>query len=239
MQGLFGAIARLLVMGVVMAAVLVAAVYAGLATTTAIALGIVGAGLVGLFSLARRPRTAKLSAHEEIAAMMAPPAPTPPAFAPDRPSIGAAMETMAPQTGTAVDPEANMPRWRRPSLLEARHADYSRMAPAHRMPMLFGEGGTDEVDVRVVRYAVVPVLDRPDEVLGLQQSDLAAGDEVQVIGSSGAFIEVVCPNGDRGWIHRTTLGQRGGVGLTGNARTAIRQEADDALTALLTARGLI
>lgn len=236
MQGLFGAIARLSVMALVMAAVLAGAVYMGLATTTAIALGIVGAGVVGLFGVARKPRAAKLSAHDEIAAMMAPPAPKPESVV--RPSIGTAMDAMAPQVEAPVNREANMPRWRRPSLLEARHADYSHQAATHRLPMLFGEG-SGEVDVRVVRYAVVPVLDRPDEVLGLQLSDLAAGDEVQVVGTSSAFIEVLCPNGDRGWVHRTTLGQRGGAGLTGDARFAIRQEADDALTALLTARGLI
>lgn len=235
MQGFFRAIARLSVMGLVMGAVLVGAVYAGLAVTTAIALGIVGAGVVGLVGVARKPQAGKRSAHEEIAAMMAPPAPKEPVA---RPSIGTAMDAMAPQAVASVDAEANMPRWRRPSLLEARHADYTHHAPAQRMPMLFGEG-SGEVDVRVVRYAVVPVLDRPDEVLGLQVSDLAAGDEVQVIGTSSAFIEVMCPNGDRGWVHRTTLGQRGGAGLTGDARFAIRQEADDALTALLTARGLI
>lgn len=234
MQGLFGAIARLSVMGLVMAAVLIGAVYAGLAATTAIALGIVGAGVVGLLGVARKPRTAKLSVHDEIAAMMAPPAPMPEPVV--RPSIGTAMDAMAPQVEAPVDREANMPRWRRPSLLEARHADYRQTAP--RQPMLFGEGATEN-DVRVVRYAVVPVLDRPDEVLGLQQGDLASGDEVQVVGSTGAFIEVLCPNGDRGWVHRTTLGQRGGVGLTGNARIADRRDADDALTALLTARGLI
>jgi hypothetical protein len=236
MQGIFRAIARLSVMGLVMAAVLGGAVYAGLAMTTGIALGIVGAGVVGLFSVARRPRFGQLSAHDEIAAMMAPP--TPRAQPDVRPSIGAAEDAMAPQVVAPVDLEANMPRWRRPSLLEARHADYSHHAPARRLPMLFGEG-SGEADVRVVRYAVVPVLDRPDEVLGLQLSDLAAGDEVQVIGTSSAFIEVMCPNGDRGWVHRTTLGQRGGAGLTGDARFALRQEADDALTALLTARGLI
>jgi hypothetical protein len=132
-----------------------------------------------------------------------------------------------------------MPRWRRPSLLEARHADYSRLAPAGgRMPMRFGDGQGD-LDVRVVRYAVVPVLDRPDEVLGLRQSDLASGDEVQVLRAQGTFIEVLCPNGDQGWVHRTTLGDRGSVGLSGNGRQAMYQEADDALTALLSARGLI
>ena len=236
MQGFIRAIARLGVMGLVMATVLAASFFTGIATTTAIALGIVVAGVVGLLGVARRPRADKLSAHDEIAAMMAPKPPPAPVT---RPSKLTAVEAMAPPVEAPVDPEANMPRWRRPSLLEARHSDYTRQAPVHRLPMLFGEDDSSDVDVRVVRYAVVPVLDRPDEVIGLRQSDLASGDEVQVIGSSGAFIEVLCPNGDRGWVHRTTLGQRGGVGLTGNARMVIRQEADDALTALLTARGLI
>lgn len=237
MQGLFGAIARLVVMGLVMAAVLVGAVFAGLAATTAIALGIVGAGIVGLLSVARRPRSAGLSAHDQIAAMMAPPVPAPaPAL---RPSIGTAIDAMAPQVETPVDPEANMPRWRRPSLLEARHSDYTRLAPAQRTPMRFGDDDSADIDIRVVRYAVVPVLDRPDEVMGMRQGDLASGDEVQVVGRQGAFIEVLCPNGDSGWVHRTTLGQRGGVGLTGSVRQAMGRDADDALTALLTARGLI
>ena len=237
MQGLFGAIGRLLVMGLVMGAVLVGAVFAGLATTTAIAIGIVGAGTVGLFGVARRPRGPKLSAHEEIAAMMAPPKPV---AAPQPPvSIGTAPDAMAPQLEAPANPEAGMPRWRRPSLLEARHSDYTRMAPVNRMPMRFGEDDNAELDIRVVRYAVVPVLDRPDEVIGLRQSDLASGDEVQVVGSQGAFIEVLCPNGDQGWVHRTTLGQRGGVGLSGSVRQAMGRDADDALTALLTARGMI
>lgn len=234
MQGLGGAIARLLVMGGVMGIVLVGAVFAGLATTTAIALGIVGAGTVGLLSVARRPAAKRLTAAEEIAAMMAPPAPAPQ----PRPSIGTKQEVMAPQEGTPVDPEANMPRWRRPSLIEARRSDPSRYAPAHRAPMTFADVSA-ELDLRVVRYAVVPVLDRPDEVLGLQISDLAAGDEVQVMNTSGAFIEVLCPNGDQGWVHRTTLGQRGPATLPGAQRLAMPAEADDALTALLSARGLI
>jgi hypothetical protein len=234
MQGLFGAIARLSVMGLVMAAVILGAVFAGLAATTAFALGIVGAGVVGLVAVARKPRSGKLSAHEEIAAMMAPPAPAP--ALDTRPSIGTAIDAMAPQLDGPINPEAGMPRWRRPSLLEARHADYR--ATAARQPMLFGEG-TTEADVRVVRYAMVPVLDRPDEVLGLQQGDLASGDEVQVVGMSGAFLEVRCPNGDQGWVHRTTLGQRGAPGLAASVRQAMGRDADDALTALLTARGLI
>jgi hypothetical protein len=217
-----------------MGAVLVGAAFAGLATTTAIALGIVGAGVVGLLGVARRPATKKLTAAEEIAAMMAPPAPEPL----PRPSIARDEAVMAPQVAEPVDPESNMPRWRRPSLLAARHSDPTHMAPVHRMPMTFGSASA-ELDLRVVRYAVVPVLDRPDEVLGLQVGDLASGDEVQVVSTSGAFIEVLCPNGDQGWVHRTTLGQRGGASLPGAQRLAMPAEADDALSALLTARGLV
>lgn len=234
MQGLGSAVVRLLVMGAVMGAVLVGAVVAGLATTTAIAMGIVGAGVVGLLGVARRPASQRLTAAQQIDAMMAPPAPEPQ----PRPSIARDETVMAPQATEPVDPESNMPRWRRPSLLAARHSDPTREAPVHRLPMRFSDVSA-ELDLRVVRYAVVPVLDRPDEVLGLQVSDLAAGDEVQVMNTSGAFIEVLCPNGDQGWVHRTTVGQKGGMSLPGAQRLAMPAEADDALTALLSARGLI
>lgn len=238
MQGFIRAIARLAAMGTVMATVLAASVFAGLATTTAIALGLVGSGVVGVVLVARRPREHKLSAADEIAAMMAPvPASAPTPIA--RPGLGSTLEVMAPQAGAPANPEANMPRWRRPSLLEARHSDPTRHTPVHRLPMRFAGSESVDADVRVVRYAMVPVLDRPDEVLGLQVGGLSSGDEVQVVGGSGAFIEVLCPNGDQGWVHRTTLGQRGGLGLSGNAHLPIPQEADDALTALLSARGLI
>ncbi|HEY4227623.1 MAG TPA: hypothetical protein VGM49_04735 [Candidatus Limnocylindrales bacterium] len=229
------AIARLATMGLVMAAVVVGALYAGIAATTAIAIGIVLAGVIGLVGVARRPRKPTLA--EEMAAMLAAdPLRTPPPT-PLHPQP-TAVEAMAPPVDQPLDPEAGMPRWRRPSLLEARHADYSRLTASNRMPMRFGDEAA-EVDVRVVRYAVVPVLDRPDEVLGLRQSDLASGDEVQVLSAHGTFLEVLCPNGDQGWVHRTTLGQRGSVGLSGAGRLVMRQEADDVLTALLSARGLI
>jgi len=104
--------------------------------------------------------------------------------------------------------------------------------------MRFGEGTSKDFDVRVVRYAVVPVLDRPDEVLGLRLSDLGSGDEVRVVGGSGAFLEVLCPNGDQGYVHRTTLGQAGAAGLQDDIRQPMSEEGNDALSALLTARGL-
>lgn len=234
MQGIIRAVARLLVMGGVMAAVLVAAVLAGVGMTTAIAVGIVLAGVVGLVMASRRPRGQ--SAADEIAAMMAEPkVVAEPAISPTR---ATAVDAMAPRDGKALDPEANMPRWRRPSLLQARYADPTRQAPTYRLPMRFNDDQGSDVDLRVVRYAIVPVLDRPDEVLGLRLTDLESGDEVQVLGASGAFLEVQCPNGDRGWVHRTTLGQRGPAPVSPAARQNASQDADDALTALLSARGL-
>jgi hypothetical protein len=239
MQGIIRAVARLLVMAGVMAAVVVAALVAGVGTTTAIAIGIVLAGVVGLFGVAKRPQ--KLTGVQEIEAMLAND-PLEKRVAPkvevevevERPT---AVEAMAPAAARDVDPEAGMPRWRRPSLLEARRSDPTRPGPISRIPMLFSESSTGDGEIRVVRYAVVPVLDRPDEVLGRQLSDLGSGDEVQVVAASGAFLEVVCPNGDQGWIHRTTLTQRGSTGMAGDPRQTT-PEADDALSALLTARGL-
>ncbi len=234
MRGIIGASARLLVMGSVMAAVLIAAIFAGLGITAAVAIGIVFAGVVGLVGVARRQPSGE-SAADQIAAIMAAPAP---GASPVHQVPATAVEAMAPPGAKEADPDGFVPRWRRPSLLEARRADPSFQTPSQRMPMRFGEAGPGALDVRVVRYAVVPVLDRPDEVLGLRLLDLESGDEVSVIGASGAFLEVQCPSGDRGWVHRTTLGQRP-VAAPEAVPYAGSEDADDALAALLAARGLI
>jgi hypothetical protein len=232
MQGIFRAVARLLVMGLVMAGVLVAAVFAGIGATTAIALGIVLAGIVGLIGVGRRPRAR--APIEQLAAMEATLAA---AAATQRIEESTAVDAMAPPlTNSAIDPEANMPRWRRPSLLEARRADPSRQAPTYRLSMRFHDERATDPDLRVVRYAVVPLLDRPDEVLGIRLSDLESGDEVLPVAAQGAFVQVTCPNGEHGWVHRTTLGVRP---APLQARGGASPEADDALTALLSARGLI
>lgn len=240
MHGIIRAIARLLVMGAVMAAVLVGAIVAGLGTTAAIAVGVVLAGVVGLVGVARRPGNMR-SGPEEIEAMLAA---DPLHRRPEAPPVtsltgSSPVESTGPQHPTRADLEANMPRWRRPSLLEARRSDPTRVDATNRMPMRFGEGVSSDLDVRVVRYALVPVLDRPDEVLGLRLGDLGSGDEVQVVGGSGAFLEVVCPNGNHGYVHRTTVSQRSSAGIEDGMGQPASQEADDALSALLTARGLI
>src|SRR5215210_4373180 len=166
MHGLIRAIARLLVMAAIMGAVLVGGLVAGLGTTTAIAIAIVLAGVAGLVGVARKPR-AKSDPIAEIAAMLAAdPLERKPEPAPQFKSVADStrVESMAPNQMPDVDIEANMPRWRRPSLLEARRSDPTRDTGAARIPMRFGDDVSSGLDVRLVRYAVVPVLDRPDEV---------------------------------------------------------------------------
>jgi hypothetical protein len=233
MHGMIRALGRLLVMGLVMAAVLVAAVFAGVGATTAIALGIVLAGIVGLIGVGRRPRAG--APREQLAAMEATLAA---AAATQRMEDSTAIDAMAPPLSSkAADPEANMPRWRRPSLLEARRSDPTRHAASYRIAMRFTDERADHPDLRVVRYAVVPLLDRPDEIMGVLVADLASGDEVVVVAAQGAFVEVTCPDGEHGWVHRTTLGTRPAPFAPN--RVGASQDADDALTALLSARGLI
>ena len=71
-----------------------------------------------------------------------------------------------------------------------------------RGPAGTGTGG----ERRAIRYAVIPLLDRPDEIQAMRLGELAAGDEVEVQQRSGAYCHVVCPDGREGWVHRTTLG---------------------------------
>jgi len=142
-----------------------------------------------------------------------------------------------------LDPEALMPRWRRPSLLEARKTDPIRAPAPERPKLTFAQGVVESsggAERRPIRYAVIPLLDRPDEILATRIGELVEGDEVQVEGRSGAYCQVICPDGRQGWVHRTTLGEVivpprfGG----GPAAHADEPEAENALAALLAARGI-
>ena len=217
MAGLMRALGRLLVMALVMGIVVATSMYAGLAATVTVGLAIVLAGIVGMAGTVRR-RPVMLAPIEHPAVV-----------------------AMAPQSAVAAaatDPEANIPRWRRPSVQAARFADPSRYDPRLRAPMRFTpDTAPTTAELRVVRYAVVPLLDRPDEVMGMQLADLMMGDELQVTESSGAYWEVVTPDGERGWVHRTTLGLPSAL-TTKPDEPEPRVEVEDALTALLAARGL-
>ena len=105
--------------------------------------------------------------------------------------------------------EALLPRWRRPSLLQARKADPIRDAtPAPRLTFDHGlVGPLDGHERRLIRYRVVRLLDTPDELRGAEIGYLDQGDEVQLLEKYGVYWLVLCPDGRQGWVHKMTLGE--------------------------------
>jgi hypothetical protein len=134
--------------------------------------------------------------------------------APDEVLLADAARSGPPAAGTLVpvpapvDAELALPRWRRPSLLEARKADPSRMAPS-TFNLTFDRGGVAAqagLERRRIRYRVVRLLDGPDELLASEIGFLDEGDEVQLVERRGSFWSVLCPDGRSGWVHRMVLG---------------------------------
>ena len=129
-----------------------------------------------------------------------------------------------PVDASLDDMEALMPRWRRPSLLQARKADPIRDAtPAPRLTFDQGlVGPLDGGERRVVRYRVVRLLDAPDELRGAEIGYLDEGDEVQLLERKGAYWLVLSPDGQQGWLHKMTLGdavETGGLPSDGPVAT--------------------
>jgi hypothetical protein len=106
------------------------------------------------------------------------------------------------------DAEALLPRWRRPSLLQARRADPLRTsAQAPRLTFDAGfSGALGGRERRHIRYTVVRLLDSPDELRGNEIGVLGDGDEVELLERQGSYWLVACPDGGRGWVHKMTLG---------------------------------
>ena len=123
----------------------------------------------------------------------------PPPQAPD------ARPTEVPLTG-----EMAMPRWRRPSLNEARKADPGTSLAAIEAERLTfaraavaGDPGNER---RRIRYRMVRLADSPDEILGQEIGRLDEGDEVELLERSGLYWKVRTPHGEIGWVHKMTLG---------------------------------
>jgi hypothetical protein len=142
-----------------------------------------------------------------------------------------------PLVAAPLDLEAGMPRWRRPSLLEARKADPNRVVAGALPHLSFTNGAVAAVDGherRVIRYRVVRLLDAPDELRSADIGQLDQGDEVQLLERSGAYWLVLCPDGRRGWLHKMTLGD---VVTDGAPQASWPAEVDDdVLSAFLAAR---
>lgn len=117
--------------------------------------------------------------------------------------------SVQPELPMGVDPnEAGMPRWRRPSLLEARKNDPLRNASV-AMSLTFAHGSVGPVEGkerRRIRYRLVRLMDIPDEVRANEIGILDEGDEVQLLEKSGTYWLVLCPDGQQGWLHKMVLG---------------------------------
>lgn len=109
------------------------------------------------------------------------------------------------------DPEASMPRWRRPSLRAARQSKPGISLEAVEAERLTFDHGaiqpTGEREVRRIRYRMVRVGDGPDEILSTEIGRLDEGDEVELLQHAGAYWQVRTPLGQVGWVHRMTLGE--------------------------------
>jgi hypothetical protein len=143
------------------------------------------------------------------------------------PSTTAVADAPAP-----LDGELAMPRWRRPSLLEARRADPIRDGiSAPRLTFDHGLVGPIEGrERRLIRYSLVRLLDIPDELRGTEIAFLDQGDEVQLLEKRGVYWLVLCPDGRQGWIHKMTLGDTIGQPLVSSAPTATMPIAAESWT---------
>jgi hypothetical protein len=125
-------------------------------------------------------------------------------------AVGAGMAAIVvPPESDIEAAEAMMPRWRRPSLMQARKADPIRdYTPAARLSFDQGlVGPLDGHERRFIRYRVVRMLDTPDELRGSEIGYLDRGDEVQLLQKYGAYWLVLSPDGRQGWVHNMTLGE--------------------------------
>ena len=133
---------------------------------------------------------------------------------------GEPSEAAESDAGVSGDPDApstsdrNLPRWLDPSVVAARfRTDTSTaaraaaavtIAPA-RAPVVFSDP-IDELAERMrVRYDGVPLLDRPDDVLGRTLGELDGGDEVELLERGEIWARVKTPKAAAGWLPSMTL----------------------------------
>jgi Bacterial SH3 domain len=106
--------------------------------------------------------------------------------------------------------DRNLPRWLDPSIAAARFktdtttaarasaAVAVATAPA-RLPVVFATPVEDLAERLQVRYDGVPLLDRPDDVLGQTIGELDSGDEVEILEREEIWARVRTPSGTAGW----------------------------------------
>jgi SH3 domain-containing protein len=110
--------------------------------------------------------------------------------------------------------DRNLPRWLDPSVAAARFRTDTTSAvrvatavaaPPSHLPLVFA-GPIDETTERMrVRYDGVPLLDRPDDVIGRTYAELDGGDEVEVLERDELWARVRTPSGQAGWVLSMTI----------------------------------
>jgi hypothetical protein len=130
------------------------------------------------------------------------------------PSEVAQSNTGPQPLGETAGRDLNLPRWLDPSVTaarfktdattKARPADAVAITAA-RAPMVFVATGEEVAERRRVRYDGVPLLDRPDDVLGRMLRELDGGDEVEVLERAEIWAQVRTPSDLIGWIPGMTL----------------------------------
>jgi hypothetical protein len=119
-----------------------------------------------------------------------------------------AVQAAAPPIPEFADIDAHLPRWRRPSLMEARKTDPLRTVSTNVRLTFEGDAGSavTGMERRLIRYRLVSLLSAPDEVRGVEIGVLDEGDEVVLLEKRGTYWRVLCPDGREGWLHKMTLG---------------------------------
>ncbi len=127
---------------------------------------------------------------------------------PDTTAIATAVRAAAGPALAAGPVDADVPRWRRQSLIAARKADPVRTISATVNLTFEGAVGAavSGLERRRIRYRLVGLLDQPDDVRGVQIGTLDEGDEVVLLEKHGTYWRVLCPDGREGWLHKMVMG---------------------------------
>ncbi len=127
---------------------------------------------------------------------------------PDSTALATAVRAAAAPAAAAGPVDADVPRWRRQSLIEARKADPVRTISATVNLTFDGAAGAavSGLERRRIRYRLVGLLDQPDDVRAVQTGTLDEGDEVVLLEKHGTYWRVLCPDGREGWLHKMVLG---------------------------------
>ncbi len=107
----------------------------------------------------------------------------------------AAVRTALAAAPAFEDVDAHLPRWRRPSLMEARKGDPLRSVSTAVHLTFDGEVGAavTGLERRRIRYRMVSLLSDPDEVRGMEIGVLDEGDEVILLEKRGTYWRVPVP----------------------------------------------